>query len=375
MGKHGDKTHPTNVLIAGDSALPGILLLNTEGRILNLDARAARYLQDSPEACRETNILETVPFQNAPHLQKAMHSYLRKTRQQQVATPFMEQGENLSIQGSPASEGIFLLLSSAKPHSQARTGLQNVHNYLAEANLEVRTIEKQDTDAKEPQLSASHTDLLRRLLSRLIMAEQGERRKLADELHDYLPQVLVGGKIQLAKAQRKIQDKATLDMLQKTRGAFDQALQYTRTLVANLSPTALYVFGLKAALDHLKQQNKALGLRVHIHQEGQEQKLSDEQAVFAYQAIRELLHNTVKHARTKEAEISLDWTPHQLLITVADHGAGFDTRKITNTQPHNAKFGLFSIQERLESFGGIWELESRPGQGTQVKISMPLKQH
>jgi CheY-like chemotaxis protein/anti-sigma regulatory factor (Ser/Thr protein kinase) len=104
-------------------------------------------------------------------------------------------------------------------------------------------------------------------------------------------------------------------------------------------------------------------------------KLPDDQALLLFQSVRELLMNAWKHAQTGRAEISMDMEDGRLRIEVRDQGQGFnpaaaETHRATGL---SAKFGLFSIQERMKALGGSFTIESAPGQGTTARLILPLR--
>ena len=102
--------------------------------------------------------------------------------------------------------------------------------------------------------------------------------------------------------------------------------------------------------------------------------MDEERSVLAYQCVRELLWNIVKHAETNQATVSYTIEHGELIIEVADEGRGFDPESLHRNGNGLEKFGLFSIRERLELFGGKIDVTSQPGQGTKVRFSLPASQ-
>ena len=112
------------------------------------------------------------------------------------------------------------------------------------------------------------------------------------------------------------------------------------------------------------------GLQVEVQAEQSFLINEVDMRVLLFQAIRELLFNVVKHAGTDQARVALREAAGDLVIQVSDEGRGFEVAMV-ETQ-HREGFGLFSIRERVDLFGGGLELVSRPGEGTQVTITMSL---
>jgi CheY-like chemotaxis protein/anti-sigma regulatory factor (Ser/Thr protein kinase) len=91
-----------------------------------------------------------------------------------------------------------------------------------------------------------------------------------------------------------------------------------------------------------------------------------------FESVRELLFNVVKHAHTRSARVNVRRIDGQLQVIVSDHGVGFDPTAMPAAGEGGRGFGLFSIRERLELMGGTFELESAPGQGSRVVLSVPV---
>ncbi len=218
---------------------------------------------------------------------------------------------------------------------------------------------------------------LRALTRELTRTEHQERRRIAGELHDYLAQLLVVARLKLAQIRPIVQDAPSHSVVGDMERILDEALTYTRSLVAELYPQVLYHLGLPAALRWLGEQMAHHALAVRTVATGVESlKLTDDVAINLFQSVRELLFNVVKHADCPEATVTLG-TPggSELVITVADRGRGFNPGRLEQTVGTTHNFGLFSIRERLESIGGRMTIESRAGGGTRVTLSLPLPKH
>lgn len=215
---------------------------------------------------------------------------------------------------------------------------------------------------------------LRALATELNLAGQRERQHVATELHDYLAQLLALSRIRLAQAMRHPMTPALNRTLHDLQEVTDQALTYTRTLVAQLSPPILKEFGLPMALRWLAEQMLHRDLHVSLDFSPAHLSLPEDQAVLLFQSIRELLMNVVKHAGTKHAGITITVDEGQLEITVTDGGVGFLHTESSTLPTHGTApgFGLFSIRERMHALGGRLDLCSRPGHGTTATLVMPL---
>jgi PAS domain S-box-containing protein len=233
-------------------------------------------------------------------------------------------------------------------------------------------------DERTQELKRSQQQL-RAMATDLNLSEQYERKRLATELHDHLQQMLVLGRLTIGQGKRLAAGvPACEDMLKKVDDIFADALTYTRTLVADLSPTVLRDHGLGAAIRWLGSymQKHQLTVTVTLPDE-KELKLPEDQVLLLFQSVRELLINSAKHAGTGQATVRMEQRDGELQIEVRDDGVGFDLAAAaaaaeTPNGGVSSKFGLFSIQERMRALGGSFNLQSAPGQGMTATLSLPL---
>ena len=230
--------------------------------------------------------------------------------------------------------------------------------------LEARVMERTQ------ELAMSY-DRLRTLALDLTVAEQTERRRLATELHDFLAQLLVVTRMKVAQVLRQDHEPEVRKILQDADQLLHQSLDYTRSLVSELTPQALYERGLGAALHWLAEQMRRQEiLNVEMSVEASELPLSETEAVLLFHSIRELLFNVLKHSHTDQAFVSMRYDQHVLSITVSDHGSGFEVSALRHDR--SDRFGLLSIRERMLALGGSFDLQSEVGKGTVASLYLPV---
>jgi PAS domain S-box-containing protein len=219
-------------------------------------------------------------------------------------------------------------------------------------------------------------DRLSGLATELNLAEQRERKRLAGDLHDYLAQLLVLCRLNLGQLKRKGLSPQLDEMVKETEEVLSKALDYTRTLMAELSPPVLQAYGLPAGLKWLGEQMQRRGLSVTVDAaDASDVTLSEDCTVLLFQSVRELLMNALKHADTKDVAIRLNSSEGKLRIEVRDEGAGFDLAAAPSANTNTAlssKFGLFSIRERMKALDGSFNLQSAPNEGTTATLILPL---
>ena len=147
----------------------------------------------------------------------------------------------------------------------------------------------------------------------------------------------------------------------------------TRSLTFELSPGILYKFGLGAALESLLEDfEKKFDIRFEFEDDGNPRPMNDETRFLLFRAVRELLFNIVKHAKSRTAKVTVRRTGNHLRITVEDSGEGFDATMIP-VAGDGKGFGIFSIRERLRYLGGRLEIESEPGNGSRFALVVPVE--
>jgi PAS domain S-box-containing protein len=216
---------------------------------------------------------------------------------------------------------------------------------------------------------------LHQLAARLTIAEQEERQRISQVLHDDLQQLLYGARMQVELLADELEANSphgTATRLQGFAQLLGNAIDVTRHLTVELSPPFLKGEGLDQALPwlatHMERTN---GLHVDVRIEYIPEHSSLHMRTLLFQIIRELLFNICKHARTNSAMVELRrGNADDLVVRVVDQGRGFEAKNEALVEGHG--YGLYSVRERLRLFGGTMSIDSAPGQGTKVTITVPL---
>jgi two-component system, chemotaxis family, CheB/CheR fusion protein len=237
------------------------------------------------------------------------------------------------------------------------------------------------TVQKELLASRLQHSQLRTLSAALALAEERERRALAQDLHDDLGQVLAVAALKMVAIKKLVMPTPVKHAVDSCAKVVDEANRKLRTMAFQLSPPLLQDLGLAAALawvaDEMRQVYK---LDVKCIDDGNPKPLDPALSATLFRAVRELLINVAKHANVQSAtvhavvESAVDATQsntENLLVTVTDTGVGFDA-STTGRGLGQSNFGLFSVRERLGLLGGSMAIRNRPGQGTSVVLTVPL---
>lgn len=209
----------------------------------------------------------------------------------------------------------------------------------------------------------------RELAFQLEAAEERERRKISQDLHDDLCQTLAAAQIRL-EGLRRHRDREVMRDANEVWALIDAANRSTRSLAQDIAPPVLYEFGLVPALEWLAEElARRFKLQVRIHDDGRPNALSPEASSVLYRAVRELLINVAKHAHSATAELSIGCSGDWVVISVTDAGVGFVPS--TECAVGQGGLGLAGVRERLATMGGSLDIRSAPGEGTEVTIQMP----
>ena len=214
-------------------------------------------------------------------------------------------------------------------------------------------------------------DRLRALTGELMLAEQRERRRVAEVLHGGLQQLLVGAKL-LVSPLGQAADPTVREACQEATDLILQAIQASRSLTEELSPPILSHGDLVSPLGWLARwMGEKFNLSVIVRVNETVVAENQDTATLVFQAIRELLFNTAKHAHVDTASVEIEPDGDQVKIVVSDAGAGFDPERLRLMGGTAGGYGLFSIRERLELLGGRMEIESTPGKGSRFTLWVP----
>jgi PAS domain S-box-containing protein len=213
----------------------------------------------------------------------------------------------------------------------------------------------------------------RRLLSRVVWAQEEERRRIAGEVHDDAIQTIAAARLMLTTFRDQLGDDRQRRLLDHLEEAVSSSLRRLRTLVFDLRPAQLDDDGLAAALrEYLAETARQGGFVAELRDELVREPPA-EVRVIAYRICQEALTNVRVHARAGRVEVRLEETQGGLLVSVADDGVGFDPDR-ARAAPRPGHLGLTSMSERATMADGWWRVDSQPGHGTTVRFWLPTKE-
>jgi PAS domain S-box-containing protein len=250
-----------------------------------------------------------------------------------------------------------------RAHEQLEVRVKERTAELALANASLRE-EMQERERAE----RARTELL----SRLVFAQEDERRRIAREMHDQFGEQLTALGLGIRALKDSCGDDPRLSpqvsALEKVAQQLDRDVDH---LVWELRPTALDDLGLRAALaNYVQDWSVRAGVRADLHTTGlSSARLASEVETTLYRIAQEALNNIAKHARAENVDVILERRPDHVSLIIEDDGVGFD-HPVAGS-PHQG-FGLLGMQERAALVGATVQIESAAGEGTTIIVRMPI---
>ena len=202
-----------------------------------------------------------------------------------------------------------------------------------------------------------------------------ERRSLSRELHDEVGQTLTALRVELGNLEklRLGPEEPFRIHLEDAKGLTAQTLQSVRSLASGLRPSVLDDLGLGPALEwQARQFSRRTGIVVEVVTEDMSDELPEAYRTCLYRVVQEALTNCARHSEARQIRIAMRTQNDRLCLAVQDDGKGFNDPKLRAADAFSAGLGLVGIEERVHELGGSVELHSHPGQGTLLKVGIPL---
>jgi signal transduction histidine kinase len=234
----------------------------------------------------------------------------------------------------------------------------------------VRKILKlEDTTARHfEEINHARTEL-KQLSARLLDAQEEERRSISRELHDEVGQSLSGVLVEMANLSNIIRGAGQAEQkADEIKKLLENSIGVVRNMSLLLRPSMLDDLGLVPALQwQAREASKRSSLWVKVDAEHVSDDLGEEYKTCVYRVVQEALHNIVQHANAKNVKVTVVQEPDRLMLSIQDDGSGFNPRE-------ERGMGLLGMEERVGSLGGRLSIESVKGEGTVLRVVLPLSQ-
>ena len=218
---------------------------------------------------------------------------------------------------------------------------------------------------------------LRLLSSKILEAQESERKRVARELHDGIGQALTGIKFALENGVRRLKETDTaphFKVLDDIIPLIQATVDETRRIAMGLRPSTLDDIGISETLYWFCQQFESIYKKIRILKliEVEEDQIPETLKTVIFRVLQESLNNVAKHSGADRVQLSLQQQGNTVKLIVEDNGSGFDSEKPLPQNDTGQGFGLASMRERIELSGGIFTLETAPGQATRICAVWPI---
>ena len=256
-----------------------------------------------------------------------------------------------------------------------RAALQESLESVAQANqqLERRVEERTRELERLYQQLREREESRRQLLRKVISAQEEERKRIARELHDETSQALTALLMRLETVLVALPSEEPRRRLEEAKVLAGRTVDGLHRLILDLRPAVLDDLGLLSAIRWCAERHlKPLGTVVRCEFSGLDRRLPTEIETALFRAVQEAVSNIAKHAQAETVLIQCALRGGVLTVEIEDDGKGFDPSKMGTPGAAIRGVGLLGIQERMELLGGSVQIESEPGQGCRLVLTVPV---
>lgn len=228
---------------------------------------------------------------------------------------------------------------------------------------------------KEKALMAAEIANQKEIRSKAVIeAEEKERRRIAQDLHDGVGQILSAAKLNLSglESKLKLYNEEQSSLLTNALELVNDSVKEVRAVSHNMMPNTLIKLGLASAVrEFITKIGTVPNLKIDLQIVGLDERLENTVETVLYRVIQEVVSNIIKHAKANVISMQLIRHENELTIMIEDNGVGFDKKNLEKFEG----IGLKNIISRVEFLNGHVEFDSTPGQGTTVVVEVPLIPH
>ncbi len=214
------------------------------------------------------------------------------------------------------------------------------------------------------------------LLKKAISAQEDERQRIARELHDELAQGLTALHMGLARLQNFMTSvpPPVAETIEEVKDFASRALDDTRRLILDLRPAVLDDLGLVSALrQYAETRLEPLGVSYTVEATQMQERLPPPVELTMFRILQEAINNCARHANARQVRICLQQDKGGIRAQVEDDGQGFDLWSVLEGRDGKQPLGLLGMRERAALPGGQLTIDTKPGQGTRVSVSVPVE--
>ncbi len=242
-------------------------------------------------------------------------------------------------------------------------------------NKMIESVAQEITERKRAEMVLQKSEReLRHLSSRLLAAQEEERKRIALELHDSLGQSLCAIQCSLAASLEQTGEKehsTGVKLLKRSISILEGVVEEVHRVSMDLRPSMLDDLGLLPTIESACAQFESVHSEIHLEKQIdiQEHDLLDPLKIVIYRVLQEALNNIAKHSHADLVRLYLRKTDGKIALVISDNGRGFDLEHVLSVKKSRRGLGLTSMKERAELSGGTFSIESSKGSGTTLLAS------
>jgi signal transduction histidine kinase len=257
-----------------------------------------------------------------------------------------------------------------------RNAQLNEELVAATAELEQKVAHRTQELQKAQEALAQKAVQLRQLYNETVNIQEAERQRIAQDMHDGINQLLIGAMLELKSARERLTAGNLAradDALQSVQGTLREVEMEIKRVIYDLRPPTLDALGFVPALrQYIQDFKQYTGLNCVVEMQGEVVRLPAQVEVSIYRLLQEALQNVFSHAHAQNVDVSIQFTPQSLELSICDDGIGFDLHSVEKT--NISHFGLITMRERAKSLKGHLSIDAQPGRGTCVTLYAPTTQ-
>ncbi len=346
-----------------ESAPDAMLVIDGRGRIMAMNGHAEHLAGYTREELRRQSVLTLVPASGRAAAEQGLRAFFREPRMM-----------HLGADGGPEivglrKDGAELPLQITMSPLETEIGLLAI---VAIRDLSERREAERQRESLYREVHRGR-ERLAVLSTRLLAAQESERRTIARELHDEIGQALTAVSVNLQRLTTAPDADDRMEVIDEAITITQQTLRQVRDLSLDLRPSLLDDLGLGPALRwYLERQGQRLGCTVSLDDNLGDVRYPAPIETTCFRVAQEAITNVARHSNAQTIRVTVRRETAELHLTVEDDGAGFDVDAARDRATRGQSLGLLGMEERAVLAGGHIEIVSRPGAGTRVLARFPV---